>query len=461
MQENDTITAISTPLGEGGIGIVRLSGPKAFDIGHKIFIPSGKMTCDYPEAKHLYHGHVLNKKGETVDEVLVSFMPAPYTYTREDVVEINCHSGVFAMRTILKITMQNGARLAEPGEFTKRAFVKGRIDLSRAEAVINMIKARSEEAVKAAASNIRGALDDKVKVLRERLIEARAPLEASFDYPEEYEMDDGDLKKVEAAITYVKEEIKSMLRDIGRNRAFQEGVSIAIIGKPNVGKSSLLNAMLKQKRAIVHEMPGTTRDILEGYMNLGGYPIKLIDTAGIQGTEDPVEKEGIARSKKAAEQAKLIITVHDGSRKWEDEDRKIAAMVEPNQGKVIVINKKDLEMKISLEKVRKCYKEATVVQTAAIKGEGMSELEEAAAEQMDVLFKGVSEGPAVISIRHEQILEETYICIERAQKMLVQEQPELVSLELQNAWLKMGEITGETIKEELLDKIFSEFCLGK
>ncbi|MDY6825858.1 MAG: tRNA uridine-5-carboxymethylaminomethyl(34) synthesis GTPase MnmE [Bacillota bacterium] len=461
MQENDTIAAISTPLGEGGIGIVRMSGTKAFDIGRAIFIPSVKMTRGYPEARHLYHGHVLNKEGEIVDEVLISFMPAPHTYTREDVVEINCHSGVFALRTILKITMESGARLAEPGEFTKRAFVNGRIDLSRAEAVINMIKARSEEAVKAAASNIRGDLAEKIKELRDKMIEARAPLEASFDYPEEYEMDDGDLKKIETIIKYIKEEINSMLKDVDRNRAFQEGVSIAIIGKPNVGKSSLLNAMLKQQRAIVHEIPGTTRDLLEGYMNLGGYPIKLIDTAGIQGTDDPVEKEGIARSRKAAEQAKMIITVHDGSRKWEDEDGEIAAMVKPGQGKVIVINKKDLGMKISLEKVKRCYKDAPIVQTAAIRGEGMSDLEEAAAEQMDLFFKGISEGPAVISLRHEQIMKETLLCIEEAQKMLIKEPPELISLELQNAWLKMGEITGETIQEELLDKIFSEFCLGK
>ena len=324
-----------------------------------------------------------------------------------------------------------------------------------------MIKARSEEAVKAAASNMRGDLAKKIDELRSRVIEARAPLEASFDYPEEYEIQGSDLKTVDSTIKYLREEIISLLNDVERNRAFQEGVNIAIIGKPNVGKSSLLNALLKQQRAIVHEIPGTTRDILEGYMNLGGYPIKLIDTAGIQGTDDPVEKEGIARSRKAADQAKLIIAVHDGSRKWDDEDKEITSMVKPGQGIVVVINKKDLEMKTALETVKRYYENASIVKTAAITGEGIGDLEKAAAEQMDMLFKGGSEGPAVVSLRHEQILKSALTFIERAQEILTAEPPELVSLELQNVWNKLGEITGETMKEELLDKIFSEFCLGK
>ena len=461
VSDRDTIAAISTPSGLGGIGIVRLSGENAFKIADQIFeCPKCKKT-DYPQPRYLYYGYVKDFEGNMLDEVLISYMPAPKTYTREDVVEINCHSGIITLRTILKLVLKGGARLAEPGEFTKRAFINGRIDLSQAEAVLNMIRARSEEAVKVAARSMQGELNKKIEEIREKVIELRAPLEASFDYPEEFEEGHYDWDKLKNEIEEIKSILERLLQGIDKNRAYQEGVSVAIVGRPNVGKSSLLNALLQQQRAIVHEVPGTTRDLLEGYMNLGGYPIRLIDTAGIQGTMDPVEKQGIELSRSAAEQAKLVIMVVDGSSGWTDDDHAIAGFRRYDQGLVVVINKIDLEQKFDKDELIRNCSDAEIVETAAIKGLGIKQLEEAVTMQLDKCLGGEEENLVIVSLRHEEIISETLSSIENALDSISQHPPELVSLELQNAWSKMGEISGDTISEDLLDKIFSEFCLGK
>ncbi len=461
MNQAETIAAISTPLGEGGIGIVRISGPQAYVIALSIFECSRSRTRSFPEPRYLYHGYIHNQEGQRIDEVLIAFMPAPHTYTREDVVEINCHSGILTLRIILKLVIENGARLAEPGEFTKRAFVNGRIDLSQAEAVMNIVRARSEEAVQVATRTLQGELTHIVSRMRDYIIEMRAPLEAWFDYPEEYEGEvifPGQLKR---GLEQLHKEISELLQGVERNRVYQEGVSVAIIGKPNVGKSSLLNALLRQQRAIVHEVPGTTRDMLEGFMNLGGYPIRLVDTAGIQGTYDPVEKEGIERSRKAAGQARLLILVLDGSAPWDKEDKDIAMLRSQDQGLVIVVNKKDLDQKISIEILQDLHPDADIIKTAAITGEGISMLEDAVTSQLDNLLGVSSECPAVVSLRHEEILLETLGIIETAITALDSQPLELVSMELQNAWNLLGEISGDTVSDALLDKIFSEFCLGK
>lgn len=459
--QNETIAAISTPLGEGGIGLVRLSGPDAFAIVLKIFKKTKADLKQYPEARRLYHGYIEDSSGVKLDEVLVSFMPAPYTYTREDIVEINCHGGIFALRAVLRLVLDSGARLAEPGEYTKRAFLSGRIDMSQAEAVIAVIKARSEEAVKMAARTLDGELSSRIKAIREKIIKARAPIEASIDYPEEFHEADNPAEFIPKTLEEIKKEISLLLQGVERNRYYQEGVSIAIIGRPNVGKSSLLNAILRQQRAIVHEKPGTTRDLLDGYLNMGGYPIRLIDTAGIQGTGDPVEMQGIERSRKAAAQAKVLIMVFDGSANWNDQDQKIVTMKQAEQGLVVAINKKDLKQKISAEGLKVKFPEKEIITTSAISGEGIKELEEALLRQLDVAFAPAVDNSIVCSMRHEEILMEALQNIEKAAEIIKGQPIELTSLELQHAWQKLGEITGDTLDETLLDRIFSEFCLGK
>ncbi len=460
--DKDTIAAISTPLGEGGIGIVRLSGESAFNIINKIFSCPKEKEKDYPRPRYLYHGYIKDLQGNIIDEVLVSFMPAPKTYTCEDVVEINCHSGIFTLKSILRLVLESGARPAEPGEFTKRAFINGRIDLSQAEAVLNMTRARSEEAVKTAARGLQGELNERIEHIKEMIVRVRAPLEASFDYPEEFAEETFDYPALEDELEEIKQQLEELLQGVERNRAFQEGVSVAIIGKPNVGKSSLLNALLQQQRAIVHEIPGTTRDILEGYMNLGGYPIKLVDTAGIQeGTDDPVEKQGIELSRKAAEQAKLLIMVTDGSKKLSEADQEIASLKHKEQAMVVAINKADLERRVHPDEVARQCPEAKVVETAAIKKEGIKDLENAVTDQLDQIMEPGSESPVIVSVRHEQVIKDAIACLSNALNALASDPLEMVSLELQHANEALGEITGETVNEKLLDKIFSEFCLGK
>lgn len=461
--EEDTIAAISTPLGEGGIGIVRLSGPEAYTIADSLFDSSRAGRDNYPQPRKLYHGFISDKSGNTIDEVLVAFMPAPYTYTREDIVEINCHSGIITLRVIFKLLLEAGARSAEPGEFTRRAFINGRIDLTQAEAVINMVRARSEEAIRAAARMMQGELSRNINQIRSQIITLRAPIEASFDYPEELDTEEHlpDPEDLKGRIEEIRLELEKMLAGVQRNRAYQEGVAVAIIGRPNVGKSSLLNALLKRQRAIVHEIPGTTRDILEGHLNLAGYPIVLIDTAGIQGSADPVEQEGIARTRRAAQEAKLLLMVFDGAAELSKEDIEICSLTDANQGTVIVINKSDLEQKLTTADFEKILPHAEIVHTSALKQEGIAMLEEAVGRQLDLLFDAGYDCGDVFSMRHEAIIETASGHLKSAAEVVSYQPLEMVSLELQSAWEKLGEITGETISDNLLDIIFSEFCLGK
>ena len=458
---NDTIAAISTPLGEGGIGIVKISGSDSFKLAKKIFQSSHSSKSGYPKPRHLYHGDIVDINGNTIDEVLISFMPAPYTYTREDIVEINCHSGILTLRAILKLTLASGARLADPGEFTKRAFLNGRIDLAQAEAVMNIIRARSEQAVKTAARVLKGDLHLAIDQLRSKIISLRAPVEAMLDYPEEYDENNHLGLTLADGIRAVRDEMHELLKGTDISRAYQDGVSVAIVGRPNVGKSSLLNALLRQQKAIVHEMPGTTRDLLEGYMNMGGYPLRLIDTAGIQGTADPVEKEGIERTKIAATGAQLLIMVMDGSIQLSGAEYEMADLVNAEQGLVIVINKADLVQNLEEEEVKNLFPDAAIVHTSALTGEGINRLEEGVAMQLDSKFGSFPESPVIVNFRHEYIISDALDIVESIIESFDNMPLELVSEELQMVWHKLGEISGDTVSDELLDKIFSEFCLGK
>jgi tRNA modification GTPase len=461
MISNDTIAAISTPLGEGGIGIVKISGSDSFKIARQIFKTSNSKELKSPKPRHLYHGHIVDARGTIIDEVLISFMPAPYTYTRENIVEINCHSGILTLRAILKLTLDSGARLAEPGEFTKRAFLNGRIDLAQAEAVMNIIRARSEQAVTTAAKVLKGDLHLTIENLKNKIIALRAPVEAMLDYPEEYDELNRPIYALDDGIKSIRDDLRELLKGTDISRAFQEGVSVAIVGKPNVGKSSLLNALLRQQKAIVHDMPGTTRDLLEGYMSIGGYPLRLVDTAGIQGTKDPVEKEGIERTKIAAAEAQLLIMVMDGSAKISDAECEMADLVNTEHGLVVVINKADLSQELDENVVEKLFPNATIVHTSALTGEGICQLEEGVARQLDSKFGSFPESPVIVNIRHEYIISDALRILESVIEMLDVMPVELISEELQMAWHKLGEISGDAVNDELLDKIFSEFCLGK
>jgi tRNA modification GTPase len=459
--DNDTIVAISTPLGEGGIGIVRLSGPEAFSAVQRVFKCAKCSEPGFPQPKYLYYGTINNLEGDAVDEALVSFMPAPYTYTREDLVEVNCHSGLINLKTVLKIFLATGVRLAEPGEFTKRAFLNGRIDLSQAEAVIGLIRARSEEATRASLRVLRGKLAGEVNSARDMILSLRAPIEASIDYPEEFLEEPPTIQDVEKKLTSIISLLKDLLKGVERSRACQEGVPVVIIGKPNVGKSSLLNKLLGEQKAIVHELPGTTRDMLEGYLNLGGYPLCLMDTAGIQGTVDPVEREGIERARAATEGARLILLVIDGSEKLDHELFNLVPGLSEEQRMLVILNKEDLPQQTNVEEIDRYLCGQKVVVLSALEGTGIDQLEQAVAAELDQLFGPAGESPILISVRQEEILNAAISNIEDALVSLQTGPVEITSLHLQLAWQKLGEITGDTVSDDLLDRVFKEFCLGK
>ncbi len=462
MNDSDTIAAISTPLGEGGIGIVRISGKEAFCVGERVFRPYRTRGPDYPKSHHLYYGHILSRHSEPLDEVLMTFMRGPHTYTCEDTVEINCHSGILMLRSLLKRILEAGARAAGPGEFTRRALLNGRIDLSQAESVIRVIRARSDEAVKAAVSNLGGALSKEIGEIRARIMSILAQVEAQMDFPEEFDEEfvyDGPTNEELAGI---KDLLEDMADGAERGRALQEGLNTAIIGKPNAGKSSLLNALLREQRAIVHEIPGTTRDLLEGYLTVCGYPLRLIDTAGIHGAADPVEKEGILRAKGAVDEARLLIVVLDGSTSWDKDDDAVFSLIRPDQLVLIVINKMDLEQRMGATETSDRLRGYPVVQTSATLNMGIEQLEEKIGGMLDQKIGTIAaESPALTSIRHAMIIRESLDLVGAVMKASRKEPLELLSMYLKEAWLKLGEITGETASEEILDRIFSDFCIGK
>ena len=462
LNESDTIAAISTPLGEGGIGIVRISGEEAFHIGKKIFRPYRKRRSNYPRSHHLYYGHIVTRNNELLDEVLVAFMKGPRTYTCEDTVEINCHSGILMLRQLLKRVLETGARAAGPGEFTRRALLNGRIDLSQAESVMRVIRARSDEAVKEAVSNLGGALSVEIGEIRDKIRDILAQLEAHMDFPEEFDKElSYDEQRIDD-LAIIKRHLEKMVDGAERSRALQEGLTTAIIGKPNAGKSSLLNTLLREQRAIVHDIPGTTRDLLEGFMTVCGYPLRLIDTAGIHSAADPVEREGIERAKSAVAGARLLIVVLDGSRAWSKDDDAVFSLIQPGQLVLIVINKIDLEQCIGIREVTARRHDYPIVQTSATLNLGIDQLEETVGGMLDrELGIIAADSPALTSIRHAAVIRESIDLIETVLRESRHQPLELLSMNLKEAWLKLGEITGVAASEELLDRIFSEFCIGK
>lgn len=458
----DTIAAISTPLGEGGIAIVRISGDEAVQIADQIFRGAGGKQLKDVATHTIHYGLLVNPKtGTKEEEVMVTVMRAPRTYTREDVVEINCHGGLVSVNRVLQLVLNNGARLAEPGEFTKRAFLNGRIDLSQAEAVIDLIRAKTDKAMNIALEQMGGRLSKLIAKLRQEILETLAHVEVNIDYPEYDDVEEMTHHLLEEKAIYIRDEIKKLLNTAEQGKILREGLATAIIGRPNVGKSSLLNSLVQENKAIVTDIPGTTRDVIEEYVNVRGVPLRLIDTAGIRETEDIVEQIGVERSRKVLKEADLILLVLNSAEEFTSEDEQLFKAVE-GMDVIVIVNKTDLPRKIDLEKVREMATSHTIVTTSLLEEEGIDDLEQAIA---DMFFRGELETgdlTYVSNSRHIALLHQAQDAIEDVITGIEMGTPiDIVQIDMTRTWELLGEIIGDTVQESLIDQLFSQFCLGK
>ncbi len=457
----DTIAAIATAPGESGIGIVRISGAEAIDIATRIFRSvTDTPLRDLPD-KRMNYGHIyVPDSGEVIDEVLVVAMRAPYTYTREDVIEIHCHGGILSTKKILETVIDEGARIAEPGEFTKRAFLKGRIDLSQAEAVMDIISSKSEMGLKAAMNQLEGRLSRHLERIKQNLLSAMASIEASIDFPE----DDIDERTRETLLQDIRkgsDQIEKLLATSAGGRIVREGLRTAIIGTPNVGKSSLLNALLRENRAIVTEVPGTTRDIIEEYVNLKGIPLRVIDTAGIRQTDDLVESIGVEKARKHMADADLVLFMLDAAKPLSRDDRDILDVIRDKKV-IVLINKTDLEIRLDLQEITKEFNKWPIIYMSIIEDKGLDVLEDTI---IDTVFAGdIKSGDRIMltRIRHENCLKRARKSLRDAEDAIKSNIPvDLVAIDIKASLEAIGEITGDNITEEIVNKIFEDFCIGK
>ena len=456
--KKDTIAAISTGMTNSGIGIVRISGEEAFAIIDRIY--KGKEQLSQAESHTIHYGFIKDRE-ETIDEVLVSVMRAPRTFTGEDTVEINCHGGTFVVRKVLETVIKNGARPAEPGEFTKRAFLNGKMDLSQAEAVIDVITSKNEYALQSSVSQLRGSVKKKIETMRETLLYHTAFIETALDDPEHISVD-GYGETLEKELIPIREELKKLIDSAGNGRIIKEGIQTVILGKPNAGKSSLLNVLSGRERAIVTEIEGTTRDVLEEQIHLNGLNLNMIDTAGIRQTEDVVEKIGVEKAREYAESADLIIYVADASRKLDENDREIAQII-AGKKVVVLLNKSDLEPVLTREKLRTFLEdEFPVIEVSAKEEKGIRELE----QQLKTMFLSgdlsFNDEVMITNMRQKSALQDAYMSLRKVQESIEDQMPEdFYSIDLMDAYEALGSITGETIGEDLVNEIFSKFCMGK
>lgn len=456
----DTITSISTPMGEGAIGIVRLSGPQAVEIADILY--KGKHLLNDVPSHTINYGHIIDPESkEVVEEVMVSVLRAPKTFTREDIIEINCHGGILTINRVLELTMTYGARMAEPGEFTKRAFLNGRIDLSQAEAVMDFIRSKTDRASKVAMNQIEGRLSDLIKKQRQSILEILAQVEVNIDYPEYDDVEDATTEFLLEQSKEIKQEINRLLDTGAQGKIMREGLSTVIVGKPNVGKSSMLNNLIQDNKAIVTEVAGTTRDVLEEYVNVRGVPLRLVDTAGIRETEDIVEKIGVERSRKALSQADLILFVLNNNEALTQEDYTLYEVVK-NEDVIVIVNKMDLEQNIDINEVKDMIGDTPLIQTSMLKQEGIDELE---IQIRDLFFGGEVQNQDMTYVsnsRHISLLKQARQTIQDAIDAAESGLPmDMVQIDLTRTWEILGEIIGETASDELIDQLFSQFCLGK
>lgn len=456
----DTITSISTPMGEGAIGIVRLSGPEAVEIGDKLY--KGKKKLKDVPSHTINYGHIIDPETqEVVEEVMISVLRAPKTFTREDIIEINCHGGILTINRILELTMTHGARMAEPGEYTKRAFLNGRIDLSQAEAVMDFIRSKTDRASKVAMNQIEGRLSDLIKRQRQSILEILAQVEVNIDYPEYDDVEDATTEFLLAQSKKIKNEIDQLLETGTQGKIMREGLSTVIVGKPNVGKSSMLNNLIQDNKAIVTEVAGTTRDVLEEYVNVRGVPLRLVDTAGIRDTEDIVEKIGVERSRKALSEADLILFVLNNNEPLTEEDRTLYEVIK-NEDAIVIVNKTDLERRLDIEEVKTMIGDTPLIQTSMLKQEGVDELE---LQIRDLFFGGEVQNQDMTYVsnsRHISLLKQARQTIQDAIDAAEAGIPmDMVQIDLTRTWELLGEIIGESASDELINQLFSQFCLGK
>jgi tRNA modification GTPase len=468
----DTIVAVSTPPGEGGIGIVRLSGSEALDIGLKIFArkskygqPPSSRRSFKPVARKLYYGHIVDDQNTELDEVLFSFMPGPHSYTCEDIVEINAHGGVVPLKKILELTIKKGARLAEPGEFTKRAFLNGRLDLVQAESVLTLIRAKTEKALKAAIRSLEGALSGEIAKIRAGITALLAQIEVEIEFAHE----DADLElakdnQINVKIELLLKKMKKLLQKRFQGRILQEGLKTVIMGRPNVGKSSLYNYLVREERAIVTEVPGTTRDLLREYINIGGIPLQLTDTAGLRQGGDRVEKIGMDFSWKAIQEADLLLFMLDAAQEITPEDYFIYRRIPRDNGPavLVILNKIDLPRKLSSQKVKEKFSVEKVLEISLLQGSGLEKLEESISK---IVFSGeatAEESALLLEARQGELMQQALNCMEEARGALEKKLPlDLISIDLRRAQQYLGELVGEEIGTEILDLIFQRFCIGK
>ena len=457
--ERDTIAAIGTPLGESGIGIVRISGPLAERVAARLFRPK-KRTARL-RSHQLYYGEIVDpENGKALDEVFLTLMRKPKTYTREDVLEINCHGGYLVLRRVLEGVLGQGVRLAQPGEFTKRAFLNGRIDLSQAEAVIDVIRAKTAKSLKMAHEQLRGNLSHEIEELRAKVVRSLAHVEALIDFPDEDIEVDEDM--IGMNLVECERRVKGLIDSYEEGRIYRDGVSVSIVGKTNVGKSSLLNVLLQENRAIVTPIPGTTRDVIEEMVNIHDIPIRLVDTAGMRRVSNPIEREGVRLAKGKVAEADMVMMVIDGSRRLDRDDWEIIDEVREKK-KVVVLNKRDLPIKVSVEQIQGALPNTRPVEISALKNEGIGKLKECLYSMLTRDGIGPDTGEAVVvNARHKKALEGSLQCLRRAQEGVEGKIPfELVAVELRSCLDDLGEIGGETTAEEVLECIFNEFCIGK
>lgn len=459
MKEFDTIAAIATGIGEGGISIIRISGDKALSVVCGIFQGKNGRELNDIRSYSMRYGYIIDRdSNERLDEVIVSYMKAPKSYTCEDIVEVNCHGGIVPANRILKELVKQGIRIAEPGEFTKRAFLNGRIDLSQAEAVIDIIRSKTDLSMKNAFLQSQGRLSKEIVEIRNNLLKLIAHIEATVDFPEDdIEIITGEI--INSQLIDIKIKIDSLLKTAEQGKIIREGISTVIVGKPNVGKSSLLNYLLKENRAIVTDVPGTTRDVIEEYINIGGIPIRIVDTAGIRETSDLVEKIGVEKSKEKILQADLIIFMLDISAGFGKEDRDIIEIIKDKKY-IVLLNKSDIGGKIDRCELEKLNSEF-IIETSIITGAGIEKLSNCI---KDMFFSGYIDFNSVMisNARHTEALIRACNSVKDAIDVMNSTYAmDLASIDIRNAWSYLGEITGETMQEDIIDKIFSEFCIGK
>ncbi|WP_099360701.1 tRNA uridine-5-carboxymethylaminomethyl(34) synthesis GTPase MnmE [Fredinandcohnia onubensis] len=457
--EFDTIAAISTPMGEGAIAIVRLSGDEAIDIANRVF--KGKNLKEV-DSHTIHYGHIVDPDtNQVVEEVMLTLMRGPKTFTREDVIEINCHGGLVSVNRVLQLVLTNGARLAEPGEFTKRAFLNGRIDLSQAEAVMDLIRAKTDRAMSVAIGQMEGRLSTLINQLRQELLETLAHIEVNIDYPEYDDVEEMTHHVLLEKAKHVRDEIIKLLETSNQGKILREGLSTVIIGRPNVGKSSLLNSLVHENKAIVTDIPGTTRDVIEEYVNVRGVPLRLVDTAGIRETEDIVERIGVERSREVLKKADLILLVLNYGDELTEEDERLFEAISGMET-IVIINKTDLVQKINMEKVQELAKDNPVVTTSLLEEKGVDALEKAISS---LFFTGTVEAndlTYVSNSRHIALLTQAKKSIEDAIKGTESDLPiDIVQIDLTRTWELLGEIIGDAVHEGLINQLFSQFCLGK